>query len=36
MGEFSSSAREGQMKDLIEAIAKALVDNPDQVVCSGG
>jgi hypothetical protein len=24
-------AREGQMKELIEAIAKALVDNPDQV-----
>jgi uncharacterized protein len=30
-GNVSSSAREGQMKDLIEAIAKALVDNPDQV-----
>ena len=27
----TSSAREGQMKELIEAIAKALVDNPDQV-----
>ena len=27
----SSSGREGQMRDLIEAIAKALVDNPEQV-----
>lgn len=26
-----SVAGEGQMKELIEAIAKALVDNPDQV-----
>ena len=26
-----SVAREDQMKELIEAIAKALVDNPDQV-----
>ncbi len=26
-----SVAEEGQMKELIEAIAKALVDNPDQV-----
>jgi hypothetical protein len=30
-GHDNSSAREGQMKDLIEAIAKALVDNPEQV-----
>jgi len=27
----TSNAREGQMRELIEAIAKALVDNPDQV-----
>ncbi len=27
-----SVARGGQMKELIETIAKALVDNPDQVV----
>ena len=26
-----SVSREGQMRELIEAIAKALVDNPDQV-----
>jgi len=31
--ELTSSAREGQMRDLIEAIAKALVDHPDQVLC---
>jgi hypothetical protein len=27
----TSNAREGQMRELIEAIAKALVDNPDEV-----
>jgi predicted RNA-binding protein YlqC (UPF0109 family) len=27
----NSLTKEGQMKELIEAIAKALVDNPDQV-----